>query len=105
VVPRRVDRLARAGRDPARQFFAEIPRLPLAYFEEVAPDAAGWDSIRCGYLRLSDAYEDTAAEAVARGWPLKHYPSDHLAMVTQPEAIAAALDQMLERMGFPPLPR
>lgn len=83
------------------RFLAEIPRLPLEYFEEVAPEAEGWDSIRCGYLRLSGAYEDIAAEAVARGWPLTHQPSDHLAMVTQPEAIASALDRMLEQMGFP----
>jgi len=86
------------------RFLAEIPRLPLEYFEEVAPEVEGWDAIPCGYLRLSDAYEDIAAEAAARGWPLTHQPSDHLAMVTQPEAIAAALDQMLEQMGFPPDP-
>lgn len=83
------------------RFLAEIPRLPLKYFEEIAPEVEGWDSIRCGYIRLSEAYDDIAAEAVARGWPLKHQPSDHLAMVTQPEAIAVALDQILEQMGFP----
>lgn len=82
-------------------FFAEIPRLPLAYFEEVAPAAEGWDSIRCGYLQLSQAYDETAREAAARGWPTRHEPTDHLAMVTQPEAITAAIDRVLEEMGFP----
>jgi len=86
------------------RFLAEIPRLPLEYFEEIAPEVEGWDSIRCGYLRLSGAYDDIAAQAAARGWLLKHQPSDHLAMVTQPEAIAASLDQMLEQMGFPRIP-
>jgi alpha/beta hydrolase family protein len=82
------------------RFLAELPRLPLAYFEETAPEATGWDSMRCGYLRLSEAYEEAAREAADRGWPTHHEPSDHLAMVTQPETIAAALDRMLRQMGF-----
>ena len=87
------------------RFLAELPRLPLAYFEEAAPEAAGWDAIRCGYLQLSEAYEEATREAAARGWLTHHEPSDHLAMVTQPEAIATALDRVLRQMGFsrPPL--
>jgi hypothetical protein len=80
------------------RFLAEIPRLPLAYFEEVAPDAAGWDSIRCGYLQLSDAYAETAREAAGRRWPTHHEPTDHLAMVTRPAGTAAAIDRLLGEM-------
>jgi hypothetical protein len=82
------------------RFLAELPRLPLAYFEEAVPGAEGWDSIPCGYLRLSEAYEETAGEASARGWPVRHEPSHHLGMVTDPEVVASALDRMLKVMGF-----
>jgi hypothetical protein len=86
--------------DLRTRFQAEIPRLPLAYFEEIAPEVSGWDSIRCGYLELSKAYDDAAREAAARGWLTAHEPLDHLAMVTRPETIAGVLDRMLARMGF-----
>jgi hypothetical protein len=83
------------------RFLAELPRLPLAYFEERAPRAEGWDRIRCGYVQLSDAYAETAREASGRGWPTQREPSDHLAMLTRPRAVAEALDLMMETLGFP----
>src|SRR5262249_26064705 len=83
------------------RFAAELPRLPLAYFEERVPEAEGWDSIPCGYVQLSDAYDETAREAAARGWPTVREPLDHLAMITRPEVVAAILDGLLERMGVP----
>ena len=87
--------------DLRARFIAELPRLPLAYFEEVAPRADGWDSMPCGYLQLSDAYAEAAREAASRGWPTVHVPSDHLAMVTRPEVIAAALERLLRDLGIP----
>lgn len=83
------------------RFVAELPRLPLAYFREAAPEARGWDSLPCGYVQLSDAYADPARDAAARGWPVLHHASDHLAMLTQPEAVARAIDRVLQRMGMP----
>ena len=73
---------------------------PSRISRKVAPEAPAWDSIRCGYLQLSKAYDDAAREAAARGWLTEHEPLDHLAMVTRPEAVATAIDRMLERMGF-----
>ncbi len=82
------------------RFVAELPRLPLAYFEEPTPEAEGWDAIPCGYVQLSDAYDEPAREAAARGWPTAREHLDHLAMMTRPEAVAATLDPMLEGMGL-----
>ena len=81
------------------RFIAELPRLPLTYFEERAPEAREWESIGCGYIQLSGAYHDALCEAAARGWPTRTEPLDHLAMVTRPEAIASSLVNLLEAMG------
>lgn len=85
------------------RFVAELPRLPLAYFEERAPEAEGWDSIPCGYVQLSDAYEEAAREAATRGWPTVREHLDHLAMITRPEEVASILDRILEGIGIPRL--
>lgn len=77
-------------------FRADLPRLPLAYFEEPAPPVTLAPEVRGGYLLLSDGYQDAAEEAERRGWPLIHLPSDHLAMLTQPEAVATALEQLID---------
>jgi hypothetical protein len=74
--------------DPAlrREFFAEIPRLPVAYFEEPAPTTS--DLRACALLRLSAAYDDAADEAEPRGWWVARRDWDHLRMLTDPEAVA-----------------
>jgi len=83
------------------RFVAELPQLPLAYFQEPAPEVRGWDLLPCGYVQLSDAYADAARDAAARGWPVLQHASDHLAMLTQPEAVARTIDRLLQRMGMP----
>lgn len=77
-------------------FHADLPRLPLSYFEEPAPTVTLAPKIRGGYLLLSDGYQAAAEEAERHGWPLIHLPSDHLAMLTQPESVAAALEQLID---------
>ena len=76
---------------------AELEPLPLAYFEEPAPpDAFEGPS---GYLQLSGAYEAEGVAAGRYGWPLVHLPLHHLAMLTDPEPIAAALESLAQRLG------
>jgi hypothetical protein len=71
---------------------ADMPSLPLAYFVERVPSPAGWDRLPCGYLLLSDAYGDAAAEARDRKWPVEVVTgSNHLHIVVAPEAVADAL--------------
>jgi Alpha/beta hydrolase family len=74
-----------------RTVSAEIPRLPLAYFEERAPLARKWDTLRCAYLRISAASDDAADEAERLGWWVARRDWDHLRMLTAPDAVADLL--------------
>jgi hypothetical protein len=74
---------------------AELPRLPLSYFEASVPAPASWTAAGGGYVLLSDeAYGDQAAAAAARGWPVIRLPGGHLDIVTRPEPIAAAITEV-----------
>lgn len=81
--------------DPRQReaFTAELRPLPLGYFQERMP-AATWLG-PAGYLLLSDAYRDDAAQAADQGMPVVERISDHLAMVTAPDQVATALRELL----------
>jgi hypothetical protein len=78
---------------------AELEPLPLAYFEEPAP-ADTYDG-PAAYLQLSGAYDDQGVAAGRYGWPRVRLPLHHLAMLTDPEPVAAALESLAERLGEP----
>jgi Alpha/beta hydrolase family len=78
-----------------QRFAADLPELPLAYFHETAPQVSGWPLAHCAYLRLSEAYDEFADEADRLGWPVRREDADHLAMLTQPDRIAAVLDRLV----------
>jgi hypothetical protein len=71
-----------------RQFIAEIPRLPLAYFLERAPVTPSWDTLQFAYMRFSPAYDRTADDAERLGWWVIRRDWDHLRMLTAPDAVA-----------------
>ncbi|HEY8617816.1 alpha/beta fold hydrolase [Phenylobacterium sp.] len=71
------------------RLLAELEPLPVDYFEEPAPEAA-YDGPQA-YLRLSGAYETEAMLAGRQGWPVVRLPLNHLAILTQPDAVAAAV--------------
>jgi len=76
-------------------FIAELPRLPLAYFTEPAPGAASHAGPQhAAYLRLSDAYDEEAAQAAERGWPVERLDSHHLAPLTDPVTVADVLERL-----------
>jgi hypothetical protein len=76
------------------QFVAELPELPLAYLHETAPQVACWPPAQSAYLRLSEPYDEFADEADRLGWTVRREDSDHLAMLTQPDRMAAVLGQL-----------
>lgn len=86
--------------DARRRFAAGCPRLPLALFEERHPQVPRWDEIPAAYLRLSEAYDDQAARARARGWPVTERASHHLGLVTDPGAVADSLLQLLAALAL-----
>ena len=77
---------------------AEVPRLPLAYFDEPAP-SVDVTAARCGYLQLSAAYGPFADEAERRGWPTIREAADHLAIMTNPGLVAGRLLDLLGRLA------
>jgi hypothetical protein len=78
---------------------AELEPVPLAYFEEAAPaDAYAGPA---AYLQLSGAYDDEGVAAGRYGWPLVRLPLHHLAMLTNPEPVVAALESLAARLTEP----
>lgn len=78
------------------RFTAELSPLPLGYFHE--PTAAATWSGPFGYLLLSEAYRDDADRAAAAGAPVRELRSHHLAMLTSPAAVTAALRDLLDAL-------
>jgi hypothetical protein len=77
-------------------FCADVPRLPLRYLEEVAPQLTGWRTLPCGYIQLSAAYDEPAADARRAGWPVARVDGHHLSAVTDPAVVAAAVTGMAD---------
>jgi hypothetical protein len=70
---------------------ADMPALPLSFFEERVPVRVGLTASRCGYVLLSEVYADQAAKAEVSGWPVIRLIGGHLDIVTRPEAVADAI--------------
>jgi cupin 2 domain-containing protein len=64
---------------------------------EDVPVPDGWsDAMPVAYLQLSEEHDDDADEALARGWPVGRLPSHHLAVATDPDAVAAAVRRLAQ---------
>ncbi|MBB4791947.1 alpha/beta fold hydrolase [Streptomyces nodosus] len=79
--------------DPAvrRTVVEEQPTLPLSYYEQHIPVPDGWDDHPCSYLLFGPPYDDLAAEARTRGWPVAHLPGAHLHQTVDPAGTARHL--------------
>jgi pimeloyl-ACP methyl ester carboxylesterase len=97
------DPVIRLVRDPdARDAFTRnLPRVPFAFLEAVAPDRSEWERIPAAYLQLSKVYDDTAARAEQRGWVVRRVRSHHLAMVTDPAMVADLLLDLASAIRSP----
>jgi pimeloyl-ACP methyl ester carboxylesterase len=80
------------------RFIDELSLLPVGYFEEREPRSSRWPVARCGYLQLSAAYEAETQSARSRGWIVRSKDSNHLAMITDPNSVAAAIISMLNEI-------
>jgi pimeloyl-ACP methyl ester carboxylesterase len=86
---------------------AEMPCLPLSYFEATVPLPQDWGDRRpCAYLLLSATpYRQSAAEARAHGWPVTEiHGVQHLAIATNPIPVTEALldlERSLEQSSRP----
>ena len=75
---------------------AELEPLPLDYFAEPAPLSDL--TAPAAYLQLSGAYDDEADAATRRGWPVVRLALHHLAMMTHPDAVGAALMNLADQL-------
>jgi pimeloyl-ACP methyl ester carboxylesterase len=89
--------LAELVADPAlrRRFVAEIPRLPLAYFDEPAPRAQFAESVACAFVRLGAPFDRAADKADRLGWWVVRRDWDHLRMLSDPAAVADLIAQAI----------
>lgn len=72
---------------------AEMPRLPLSYFETGVPMPDAWNRRACAYLLLTaEPYGQSADEARSLGWPvLEIQDVRHLAIATDAIPVTDAL--------------
>jgi hypothetical protein len=79
--------------DPGRRrVLHALPEVPWSVVAEVLP-ALGprWHSATHTYVQLSPAYRSTADDAEQHDYGVRRLDADHLAMVTQPAAVAHLL--------------
>jgi len=75
-------------------FVEGLPRTPFAFLEAVAPDQSEWEQIPSAYMQISKNYEETAAKAELRGWHVRRARMHHLAIASEPRAVAALLAEL-----------
>ena len=77
---------------------AQARALPLGcYTERIPAAAAGWPPCRAAYLLFSAGYQQTAAAAAARGWPVAELAGEHLHMLVRPAEVAMAIIRLAEQ--------
>jgi hypothetical protein len=82
---------------------AELPDVPLSYFEATVPLPEGWSGATSGaFLLLSEPYRSDATEAASRGWPVLERPGAHLDIVVRPAEVADALIRLARRESVTP---
>ena len=73
-------------------FLCDLPRVPFAFLEAVSPQGDGWARLPAAFVQLSKGYDTNAARAEARGWPVRRAKLNHLAMASEPLAVADLLE-------------
>jgi hypothetical protein len=73
-------------------FVAEQGEVPLAYLDGVAPAIPLMTP--SAYLQLSAAYQEDADVFATKGWPVARLDLHHLAMLTHPDEVAPAIEQL-----------
>lgn len=82
--------------DQRSRFCAGLHRVPLAYFEEPAPDLPDLSPSHSAYLQLSEAYTAEADRAERDGSRTIRRKAHHLAVLTEPHETAAALEELID---------
>jgi hypothetical protein len=75
-------------------FVGDLPRVPCAFLGAVCPDRGQWEQLPAAYVQLSAGYEAEANEAAQRRWPVRRASLHHLAMISDPDKVAALLIEL-----------
>ncbi|MFN2562896.1 MAG: alpha/beta hydrolase [Jatrophihabitans sp.] len=76
---------------------AEQQRMPVAYYDHLPPAPHGWDEgVHCAYIWFAEPYDAGAEQALASGWLTKRVPGQHLHMLIDPQAVAAAILELAD---------
>lgn len=86
----------RAARE---QLLAEMPQLPREFYDEAIPTPPHWAHWPSAYLQLSAAYDHELTEAIARGWPSCSLDSTHLGLFTEPDTVAAHINELVNALN------
>jgi hypothetical protein len=78
---------------------AELPRVPVSFYEKAFAVPSDWRNTPCAFLLLSEAYRFDATLATALGWPVFERISGHLEMINAPDEIAALLCDVTNASG------
>jgi hypothetical protein len=76
---------------------AELPIVPLQFYETSIAMPPGWCDTPSAYVLLSPGYRDDAVTASARGWPVVERLGTHLDMANDEQSIAAILFDLAAR--------
>ena len=87
-----------ADPDKRKEITAELPRIPVAFLRAPSPAFTEWEGLAKGYVRLGKAYDGEAARASQRGWPVERAMLHHLAIITEPDTVAAMLIDLSARL-------
>ena len=80
-------------------FVSGLREMPLAYFEEFAPDTKL--QTPSAYLQLSEACKADADRAQAEGWPVARLKLHHLAMLTHAGSVAEQIERLAALLTRP----
>lgn len=81
--------------DTRRRVEQQQMRLSLSFLRSTVTVAAGWDAMHGAYLAFGDTYDHDRRAAARRGWPIRTMAGNHLHMMTDPHAVAAAITELL----------
>ncbi len=72
-------------------FLAQLPRVPVELYEERIGVPDDWPDGPCAYLGLSAHYPRSITQGRQRGWTVREMDRHHLAPLTDPQPVAAAI--------------
>ena len=83
---------------------SDMPRLHRSFYNAHIPMPEGWSSGPCVYLQLSPAYDEESRIATELGWPTAFLDGSHLSIFTDPIAVLAAVEDLVDRVDLTPSP-